>query len=119
MKTRIITTLLLGLFAMTMLAEEKKVDIRRNEVHAHGGTRSVQPYVLASYNESHVSVSINNYAGESIIYVCNEYGETVSMESLYISGHATSSSDISSLQEGLYYIYIQLGDISFYGEINK
>lgn len=41
------------------------------------------------------------------------------MESLYISGHATSSSDISSLQEGLYYIYIQLGDISFYGEINK
>lgn len=119
MKTRIITTLLLGLLTMPMLAEDKKVEIRREDVHSHGGLRNEQPGVSASYNENNVSVSTHDYVGESIIYVCNEYGETVSMESLYVASNSTVSVDISSLQEGQYYIYIQLGDISFYGEINK
>ncbi|MCM1078566.1 MAG: hypothetical protein NC344_09555 [Bacteroidales bacterium] len=119
MKRKIITALLLGLFSTTTFAEDTVIDIRRQDSSTSGGMRNLQPCVSASYNEDCMSVHIKYYTGESTIRIYNEYGDVVHAESLHIVGQSTSSVDTTSLQGGLYYICICLGDMSFYGVIDK
>ena len=95
--------------------EEKKIDIVKKGQWGNDNARSGED-IIATYNNSCITMLFNVNLGQIEISIENEYGNIVHSSYLYANKYEASFIPINNLPSGTYIITINCGDIYAEGE---
>ena len=92
------------------------IDIRKEGTFQHGGMRMPSLVrVSADYDNSTITVNVENYLGIIVAYVTDTEGNTVLTTADSISGKSSVELSTDGLPIGAYTLYIKLEDSIYTG----
>lgn len=114
MRTKNLVVLLLLTLSMQMQATEV-IYVKANKPVNNGGARSVLSSVQAEIDDNIISIEIKRFVGTAYLYVFNNVGTPVSMQSINVEGSSSSIIDVNELERGEYTLSVVLDETNFSG----
>jgi len=94
----------------------RDIIIRSFSMERFSTTKTLEVSVEATFNQSTMSVFVDNYYGEVNVNIDGQLNGSSVSESFSVNGSAECSVDVSSLEPGEYTIEIDTTDSSFVGK---